>query len=103
MKAGTTGAPPKVKQAAPDFEEAFEEEDDGEIIAEPKDEDEELDLKKDKYIKAPKKKPAAKGKAAPKKKAAKKGDEEDMDVDESEEDVKPKKKAPVKRAPKAKK
>jgi len=94
MKASNVVAPAKAKQAAPDLEEAFEEEDEGEVVAEVKDVDDEADITKDKYIKQPKKKPAAK-KAAPKKKAAK----EEDDDDESEEDVKPKK---AKAKPKAK-
>jgi len=103
MKASNVVAPAKVAKAAPDLEEAFEEEDEAEIIAEPReDEDDELDLKKDKYIKQPKaKKPAAKKKATAKKKAAKNEDKEDEE-DESEEDLKPKKgKAKPKAKPKA--
>ena len=51
-------------------------------------EDEPLDLKKDKYVKAPKRKPAAKGKVAAKGKGKVKEEEDEMDIDE-EEDVKP--------------
>ncbi|KAL3425843.1 Replication factor C subunit 1 [Phlyctema vagabunda] len=83
MKASNIVAPAKTAKAAPDLEEAFEEEDDGELIAEPVDADEdELDLKKDKYIKQSKaKKPA--------KKAGKKAaDDEDGDLEAEE---KPKK------------
>jgi replication factor C subunit 1 len=97
MKAGNIVAPAKTTKQAPDLEEAFEEEDDGEVITEPKDEDEELDLKKDKYIKQPKvKKPAAK-------KATKKGSKKDDETqgEDSEEEAKPKK-ARAKKAPPAK-
>jgi len=104
MKASNVVAPAKVAKAAPDLEEAFEEEDEAEVIAEPKeDEEDELDLKKDKYIKQPKaKKPAAKKKAPSKKKPAKDEDEGDEE-EESEEDLKPKKgKAKLKAKPTAK-
>lgn len=70
MKASTVTAPAKAPKEVPDLEEAIEEEDDGELV-EPKEEDDEGDIKTDKYIKQPK----AKGKkAAPKKK---KEDDED--------------------------
>ena len=60
MKASSVAAPKAQPKQAPDLEEAIEEEDDG-AVAEPADEDdEEIDLKKDKYIKQPKKKPAPK-------------------------------------------
>ena len=78
------------KRGKPDLEEAVE--DDEEIVEEVADEaeDDELDLKKDKYIKAPKKKKApAKGKAAGGKR--KKGDDDEEDAEE-EDDVKPAKK-----------
>jgi len=100
MKASNLVAPAKVTKDVPDLEEAFEEEDDAEIVAEPKEDDEETELKKDKYIKQPKvKKPAAPKKAS-KKKTSK--DDEHDDV-ESEEEVKPKKgKAKAKPAAKGK-
>ncbi|KAM3082624.1 DNA replication factor C complex subunit Rfc1 [Clarireedia jacksonii] len=99
MKASNVFQPTKVAKVAPDLEEAFEEEDDAEVIAEPVEDDEETDLKKDKYIKQPKvKKPAAK-KAAAKKKGKKDDDDDMIDDDEEEEEV-PKKKA---RKPAAKK
>ncbi|KAG9246891.1 replication factor RFC1 C terminal domain-containing protein [Calycina marina] len=103
IKATNAAAPPAAKKAAPDLEEAFEEENDAEIIAGPKDDDEgdELDLKKDKYIKAPKaKKVPVKKKAPAKKKGPKEADEEEEDEDN--ENIKPKKgKANVKPKPKA--
>lgn len=86
MKASNVVAPAKVTTAAPDLEEAFEEEDDGEVIAEPKEDDEDVDLKKDKYIKQPKAKKATGGKKATAKKKAAKEDDEGSDGD-----VKPKK------------
>jgi len=49
MKASNVVAPAKVTKDVPDLEEAFEEEDDAEVAAEPRDEDDEIDLKKDKY------------------------------------------------------
>ncbi|CZT41592.1 related to replication factor C protein [Rhynchosporium secalis] len=102
MKATSVMAPAKTTKQAPDLEEAFEEEADEVEIAEVKNDDEEADLKKDKYIKQPKVKKAAANKAAPKKKAAKKDDEEEEDYDE-EEEVKPKKsKAKTKAKPAAK-
>jgi replication factor C subunit 1 len=82
MKASNVVAPAKVTKAAPDLEEAFEEEDEGEVVAEVQDDEDDVDFKKDKYIKQPKAK-----KAAPKKKAAK----DDEEGDDSDEDVKPKK------------
>ncbi|KAH8687742.1 replication factor RFC1 C terminal domain-containing protein [Tricladium varicosporioides] len=97
MKAGNM-APPAAKANAekPDLEEAMDEDDDAEVIADPDAENKEGDesiedaLKKDKYIKKPKAKKAAATKKAPKKKAAK---DDDMDLDDSEEEEKPKKKA----------
>jgi replication factor C subunit 1 len=98
MKASNVVAPAKVTKDAPDLEEAFEVEDDGEVVAEPKEDDEETELKKDKYIKQPKaKKPAAL------KKASKKKASEDEDDDVDSEEVKPKKgKAKAKPAAKGK-
>jgi replication factor C subunit 1 len=82
MKASSVMAPKQAKKEMPDLEEAIEESDDGELIEEPKDDDE-GDLSKDKYIKAPKKK------AAPKAKAAGKGKKRAVDSDA--EDSEPKK------------
>jgi replication factor C subunit 1 len=64
MKASSVLAPKKSKKDVPDLEEAIEESDDGEPDDESPDKEEEGDLSKDKYIKAPKKKAvnAAKGK-----------------------------------------
>ena len=100
MKASSIAAPKKVGREKPDLEEAIDESDEGEeVLGEDevkKEEDDAMDLKKDKYIKAPKKKPAAKVAAAPKKAAAtKKGkkakEESEESEEDSEEDVKPKK------------
>ncbi|TGO51177.1 hypothetical protein BCON_0167g00310 [Botryotinia convoluta] len=93
MKASNVFQPAKVAAVKPDLEEAFEEEDDGEVIAEPVDDDDEADLKKDKYIKQPKKKPAKK----PAKKKAKSNEDDSMIDDEEEEEENPKKK-PAKKA-----
>lgn len=106
MKAGNVVAPAaKSKADRPDLEEAFEEEDEGEVVADPdaKNDDDSIEdsLKKDKYIKQPKAKKAAAPKKAAKKKA-KNDDDDDMIDDESEEDVKPKKKAKTKPAAKGK-
>jgi len=99
MKAG--GAGPAMKKAPkerPDLEEAIDESDEDEVLADPAAEEgsgeEELDLKKDKYVRAPKKKRAAPAKKGGKKgKGKEKDDDEDDDDDqdeEEEEDVKPK-------------
>lgn len=58
MKASNVVAPARATKEAPDLEEAFEQEDEKELIVEAKDDDE-IDIKKDKYIKQPKKKAAA--------------------------------------------
>ena len=65
MKASNVMAPAKATKQAPDLEEAFEEEVDEVEVAEVKDDDDEVDLKKDKYIKQPKAKKASAKKAAP--------------------------------------
>ncbi len=100
MKASNVLAPKKASKEKPDLEEAIEESDDGEeLVVDAASEDEEkLDLKKDKYVQAPKKKAAAKKKAPAKAKAKGKAkdeveeEEEELDDDEeSQEDVKPKK------------
>ncbi|KAK4454938.1 replication factor RFC1 C terminal domain-containing protein [Podospora aff. communis PSN243] len=89
MRASNVFAPAKAKtKDIPDLEEAIEEEDDGEAVEVPE-EDDELDLKADKYIKQPKKK------AAPKKGKAVGDDEEEGDGKAS----KAKGKAPAARGP----
>lgn len=105
MKASNILAPKKSTKDKPDLEEALDntdDDDDPTVDAADvgDDDDAPLDLKKDKYVKAPKKKAAAK-KAAPKSKGKAKTNEdseEDInDDEEDEEDVKPKKrKAPAK-------
>lgn len=67
----------KPSREKPDLEEAIEEEDEAEVV-EPAsvEEDEELDLKRDKYIKQPK----AKGGKKTAKKAAKADDDDDGDT-----------------------
>jgi replication factor C subunit 1 len=60
IKASNVLAPKKQTKEAPDLEEAIEEEDDGQAAEAPDVDEDETDLKKDKYIKQPKKKPAKK-------------------------------------------
>lgn len=98
MKASNVVAPQKVPKSAPDLEEAIEEEDDGEILAEEQADavDDEVDISKDKYIKKPKtsKDNASKKPGAKKGKKASKGKEdrtEETAEIESGEDMKPKK------------
>lgn len=87
MKASNVIAPKKESKERPDVEDIVEESDEGEVVDEVKgDDEEELDLKKDKYVSVPKKKAAAaKGKKG--KKAA--ATDDDGFIDDSEE--KPKK------------
>lgn len=95
MKASQVVAPKNLKKVMPDLEEAIDGSDENDVAflgsdAGEEDEEDALDLKKDKFVKVPKaKKPAApKGKAG---KKAKAGDDDDENIDENEEDVKPKK------------
>ncbi|TPX13152.1 uncharacterized protein E0L32_006352 [Thyridium curvatum] len=74
MKASNVAAPRKMAKEAPDLEEAIEEEDDADVLEPVEVEDEDMDLKGDKYIKQPK----AKAKRATKK-AAKAADDDDDD------------------------
>ena len=93
MKASQVVAPKKKSKERPDLEEAIDESDSGvssggdEAVL---DDDEPLDLKKDKYVAAPKKKKAAKKTSA---KGKGKVKNEDDDDDESVEEVKPQKNA----------
>jgi replication factor C subunit 1 len=84
MKASNVVAPKRASKEKPDLEEAIDESDDGEELVGGdevgEDEEEALDLKKDKYVKVPKKKTAG----------AKKGKREKGDEEESEGE-KPKK------------
>ena len=94
MKASQVVAPKRAgPKERPDLEDALEQsEEEGADPAEAKEEEEDGDLSKDKYVKVPKKRKAPAGGAAGKKGGAKKkkvADEEDEE--ESEEDVKPKK------------
>lgn len=82
MKASNVIAPKTQKKEVPDLEEAIEESDEGEPEdAMSKDEDE-GDITKDKYIKAPKKKAAPKANGAAKGKGKKRA--ADSDAEESE-------------------
>ncbi|KHO01995.1 DNA replication factor C, large subunit [Metarhizium album ARSEF 1941] len=60
MKASNVIAPKKQTKEAPDLEEAIEDEDDGQAAEAPDMDEDDTDLKKDKYIKQPKKKPSKK-------------------------------------------
>lgn len=74
MKATSVAAPKKAAKEVPDLEDAIDADDDEAEVVEPVgDDDNEIDLKKDKYIKQPK----AKAKRASKKKAADEDNEED--------------------------
>ncbi|KAF2745952.1 DNA replication factor C, large subunit [Sporormia fimetaria CBS 119925] len=92
MKASTVLAPKKAAKEKPDLEEAIEESDEGEVVEEIKEEDEDVDLSKDKYVKQPKKKAAAKKAQPQKSRGKKKAVDEDDEDEESEEDTKPKRK-----------
>ncbi|KAK3955503.1 replication factor RFC1 C terminal domain-containing protein [Pseudoneurospora amorphoporcata] len=86
IKASSVLAPKMVTKEVPDLEEAIEEDDEGDVAADDAaqvDEDDDVDITKDKYIKQPKAKkaPAAKKKAASKKKAKDDEDDEDDDGD----------------------
>lgn len=93
MKASNVLVPKKGPKVKPDIEDAIEESDEEEILEDAKEEDEneELDLKKDKYVKVPKSKgTAGKGNASKSKKGKGKKVEDDL-IDEDEEEEKPKK------------
>ncbi|AEO61955.1 hypothetical protein MYCTH_2312778 [Thermothelomyces thermophilus ATCC 42464] len=78
-----TGAARRADKEMPDLEEAIEEEDENDVAEiVDVDEDEELDLKKDKYIRQPK--PKAARKTA--KKTAKAGDDDRKEEKEEEEE-----------------
>jgi len=95
MKASSIVAPKKKSKDRPDLEEAIDESDSGASSGDDQavlEDDEPLDLKKDKYVKAPKKK--AKGKTAGKGKGkgkAKDDSDEEMEDNDSEDDIKPSK------------
>lgn len=103
MKASSVVAPKRLPKVKPDIEDAIDESDEEEEILDPdtrlEDESEELDLKKDKYVKVPKKPAAQKGAAGKGKKAAKAKKADDDFIDDDEEEEKPKKRG---RKPKAK-
>ncbi|PVI06836.1 DNA replication factor C, large subunit [Periconia macrospinosa] len=95
MKASNVVAPKKAAKEKPDLEEAIDESDEEEVVNEIKEEDEDVDISKDKYVKQPKKKAAPKKAAAGGAKAKgrggkKKAAKDDDDDEESEEEVKPK-------------
>jgi replication factor C subunit 1 len=102
MKASNVVAPKAAQKVQPDLEEAVDESGGEEVLPEgetKEDEEEDVDIKKDKYIKEPKKKAAPKKAAAKGKKRAKKevdDDDEGLDASESEEQPKKPKKAAAK-------
>ncbi|KAI2831216.1 hypothetical protein CBS63078_11207 [Aspergillus niger] len=90
IKASSIAAPKKMPKEKPDIEDAIEESDEEEVLeddSKDNDESEELDLKKDKYVRVPKK--AAKGGAAKGRKSKKAAAGDDDFIDDEEE--KPKK------------
>lgn len=99
MKASQVVAPKNLKKVKPDLEEAIDESDENDVafvdsdIDAQEDEDEALDLKKDKFVKVPKAKKTAAKSAGGKGKGKGKGTDlnDDEGLGESEEDVKPKK------------
>lgn len=95
IKSSNVLAPKKGPKVKPDIEDAIDESDEEEIVEDAKevDESEELDLKKDKYVKLPKAKgkATAKGGAAKGKKATGKGKKKDDDFLDDDEDEQPKK------------
>ncbi|OCK77476.1 DNA replication factor C, large subunit [Lepidopterella palustris CBS 459.81] len=95
MKASNVVMPKKASKEKPDLEEAIDESDEDEVIDEVKDEEDETDLSKDKYVKQPKKKAAAKKPNKSKSKKAKVEVEDDDDIDD-EDEVKPKSRAGTK-------
>ena len=113
MKASQVIAPKKKSKERPDIEDALEESDSGASSGEDQavlDEDEPLDLKKDKYVAAPKKRKAgAKGKntgaKGKDKSRSKVGSDDDLgsDEDESKEETKPQMGAAGKRKGRSKK
>lgn len=106
MKASNVTVTKKVGKEMPDLEEAIEEEDDALVDDTPEAaEDDELDIKGDKYIKQPKKKAAPKKAAAKPKAKAKAADDDDEEEDEppAKGKGKAKAKAPAKPKGKAKK
>ncbi|KAK4697127.1 replication factor C subunit 1, partial [Lecanoromycetidae sp. Uapishka_2] len=93
MKASQVVAPKKKEKDRPDIEDAMDESDSGASEGDDQaviDDEEPLDLKKDKYVKAGKKKVKSKKGGAKGKGKIKDEDEDDLD-EESEEDIKPKK------------
>lgn len=91
MKASNVAVPKKMPKEKPDIEDAIEESDEEEVVdeADPKEEEnEELDLKKDKYVSLPKKSKAKKAGGDKGKKAKKAAADDDFIDDEGE---KPKK------------
>ena len=96
MKASQVVAPKNMKKVKPDLEEALDESDENDVAfveseAGEEDDEEALDLKKDKFVKVPKAKKAAAPKGKGSSKKAKAGEDDGDEMGESEEDVKSKK------------
>jgi replication factor C subunit 1 len=95
MKASNVAAPKKLSRDRPDLEEAIEESDIEDPAAEKltmQEEEEEMDISKDKYVKQPKKKAAPtknSSKKASGKRGKAKGKDDKLDQTNSDEDVKP--------------
>lgn len=77
MKASSVVAPTAASRTVPDLEEAIEEEAEPDVTEAPDANDDDLDLKNDKYIKKPKAKPAKKAKKS-------KGDEDEEEDGDDE-------------------
>ncbi|KKK20488.1 replication factor C subunit 1 [Aspergillus rambellii] len=92
MKSSNVLAPKKAPKEKPDLEDAIDESDDAEVLEDDSKEDEdndEIDLKKDKYIRVPKKSAAKKNTSA--KGKGKKSKKDDFIDDDEENEPKPKK------------
>ncbi|RHZ64473.1 replication factor C subunit 1 [Aspergillus thermomutatus] len=90
MKASSVAVPKKMPKERPDIEDAIDESDEAEVLeddAQDNDETEELDLKKDKYVRVPKKSAAQKGASG----KGKKGKKANVNDDFIDDDEKPKK------------
>jgi replication factor C subunit 1 len=99
MKASASNLAPPKRGEKPDLEEAIDASEDEEVLMDEAVDsaDEVLDLKKDKYVQAPKKKRAAPKKAAAKKKGKPAKEDSDEDIsDAASEEAKPKGKGKAK-------
>ncbi|KAN0077729.1 Replication factor RFC1 C terminal domain containing protein [Elaphomyces granulatus] len=92
-KASDVVATKGLRRDKPDIEDAIEESDEEEVLGDEVKDDEEPDLKKDKYVKLPKKPAAQKGNAGKGKRATKgkKNEEDDFIDDDEGDDARPRK------------